>query len=247
MCVNARASELNPSSAVGHLASQATATNHNHRDGDLRVPFVKDDSTQCKGKSHWEVFLSGVYFGWGGTDAHDADSGLLGTTRECGILNVVGVALKFGDRNRFSLGAGFQFRNYRLTQGHRFATATTGVTSIDLVNPTHEKPASDLYSYTVQFPLLYGKGFGKKFWVFAGGVMDWNCYAREYYQYSVDKTKYSESTRGLRQRKLTFDIVAGVTWNGIGAYFRYSPQPVFESGYGPKFDKTWMVGLALGF
>ncbi len=230
-----------------HSKEGLSTSEREGRDWTVRIPMAKSDTSKC-GKHQFELFLSGVYFGWGGTSAHDNWTGAPKLTHEWGILNILGGAYKFGNRNRLSLGIGYQHRQYRLKRDFQFVTANEqGDIDIATVPPAHEKPSATLHNYTVQFPLLYAKGFGKGFWAYGGCVMDWNCYASYDYNYQTDKTKHRETTHGLRQRKITFDLLAGLTWHGLGAYFRYSPQQVFASGAGPKLDKTWTLGITLGF
>lgn len=245
--INGDASKTNQHQAQHNKKAGESTTERERYDAILRIPFVKSDTSKC-GKRQFELFFSGLYFGWGGTNAYGTLKNTPKFTREWGILNILGAACKFGDRNRLSLGIGYQHREYRLKRDFQFVTANEqGDVDIVTVPPAHEKPCATLHNYTIQFPLLYAKGFGKGFWAYVGGVMNWNCYADYDYDFRTGKTKHKETTHGLRQRKITFDLLTGLTWHGMGAYFRYSPQHVFASGAGPKLDKTWTMGITLGF
>ena len=117
---------------------------------------------------------------------------------------------------------------------------------MDAWTPDKEKHNSDINIYTVQFPLLYHKDFGEDFKFFVGGILNWNCYADYHNSYKVHNTKYNTNTSGLRQRKLTFDAITGIGYNGLGVYFRYAPQSLFQKGYDEmNLDRTWTLGLMI--
>ena len=196
---------------------------------------------------HFDVFLSGVYLGWGHTNAAGEYHGTTSTTFQVGVLNLVGVAYHFGDRNRLSLGVGYQAKYHELKKAYTFASPVEKSLIIEKFPSEYKKTASQLLVHSVQFPLLYGKGFGKKFWAYGGGVMNWNFYASFDSNYKNNRTQVMTNTNGLNQRKITFDALVGLQWNHLGVYFRYSPQPVLNDGYGPKLNKSWNVGIALGF
>ena len=147
-------------------------------------------------------------------------------TREWGILNILGAACKFGDSNRLSLGVGYQHREYRLKRDFQFVTANEqGDVDIVTVPPAHEKPCATLHNYTVQFPLLYAKGFGKGFWAYVGGVMNWNCYADYDYDFRTGKTKHKETTHGVKSPLTCWPVSPGTAWGHTSAtaHSRCSP------------------------
>lgn len=212
----------------------------------------KEDNNGEEVERNFEVFISGFYLGWGHTNAQGEFHGKTGKTFEVGILNVIGSGYKFGDRNRLSLGVGYQAKYYELKKDYYFTTSMAGGV---LPNPTivsfpdeYKRRFSQMVVHTIQFPLLYAKGFGNRFWAYAGGVMNWNCYAYTSRNYKVENTRINEMTTGLHQRKITFDMLVGIQHNGWGVYFRYSPQSVLKKCENtPVLNKTWTIGLALGF
>lgn len=204
-------------------------------------------------KKNFELFTSGFYLGWGHTNAQGQFHGTTGKTLEVGILNLFGAAYKFGDRNRLSLGVGYQAKYHELKKEYSFTT--NPVLGEALQNPTilpfpdgYKSRSSELVVHSIQFPLLYAKGFGNRFWAYAGCVMNWNHYAYFERNYKIDKTRHNETTTGLDQRKITFDALVGIQHDGFGVYFRYSPQSVLKKGDNvPVLNKSWTIGLALGF
>ena len=46
-------------------------------------------------------------------------------------------------------------------------------------------------------------------------------------------------------RGFSLDYVAMVSYNGVGAFFRYSPQSVFKTSQGPEIKNRWTLGIVL--
>ncbi|MBO7609387.1 MAG: hypothetical protein J6S96_04210 [Muribaculaceae bacterium] len=204
-----------------------------------------DDCDTCVKK--FDFNISGIYFGWGGASINDQYSGMLGATQEVGILIAAGVEYNFGNKNRLTFGVGYQAKWYNLKSDYSFVGDDNG--NLDIVDFPLEfkKTSSMLAVHTFQFPLLYSKGINKNFELWAGPIMNWNFYASYKRDYKVDKTHINESTNGIHQRKISFDVVAGMNFKAIGLYFRYSPQSVLKDGTGPKIDNRWSLGIIAGF
>ncbi len=224
-----------------------TTSQREDNDWDVRVPFKKKKTEPNK----WEVFFNGVYVGWGKSRTTDDVKDFMGPTHEWGILNVIGVGYNFGglNRNRLSLGVGYHSRWIYAKKDHQFESSPIddAVVVMDKWGEGLERHNCEIELYTVQYPLLYNKGFNDNVNVFLGGILNWNCYAQYHNTYKVNNTKVDETTRGLRQRKVSFDAIAGINFGAVGAYFRYAPQSMFEKGYGPQLDRTWTLGLMLAF
>jgi hypothetical protein len=75
--------------------------------------------------------------------------------------------------------------------------------------------------------------------------MNWNYKAHADNHYIIGNSKYNISQCGLKQNKITFDIIGGLTVGHTGIYCRYSPNEVFKKGYGPEIKNTWMLGVAI--
>ena len=97
----------------------------------------------------------------------------------------------------------------------------------------------------MQFPLMFNQSLGKSWNVAVGAVMNWNFFADYKNTYRIGKSDYSETTRGLNQRKISFDCIAMLSWHGLGAYFRYAPQSVMKTGWGPEIKNRWTLGIVL--
>ncbi len=209
-------------------------------------PFSKCDSADKQ--HHFEVFLSDVYFGFGGHSIDAANRDAVNKSMcQIGVLNFVGLAYLFNQsRSRVSLGVGFDWTQYSMRNPYLWHRSDDGVVGWDKGATDYNKHHALLSVYSLQFPLMYRHSLGKRWGFSAGVVMNWHCYASFTNSHRIGMSDYNVTTHGLQQRKLSFDCVGMVTWHGIGAYFRYSPQSVFKAGFGPEMKNRWTLGFVLG-
>lgn len=211
----------------------------------FRHPFNRCETDSSKHR--FQVFLSDVYVGWGrmGTDAAYGSAMKKGAM-EFGVLNFVGLGYLFNQRRScLSLGLGFNWSKFGLNHPNVWTRSDAGVVGVTALSEPVDKHHASITLYSMQFPLMFSQSFGKRWNIAAGAVMNWNYYADFHNGYSLDKSYYGVTTHGLNQRKISFDYVAMLSWHGIGAYFRYAPQGVFKSGYGPEMNHRWTLGLVL--
>ena len=203
------------------------------------------DSTE--GKHRFQIFLSDVYVGWGGNHVNAPSSDVIkSTVWEIGVLNLASLGYNFNqDRSRLSFGVGFNWTHYGLRKNYSWCRGDGGVLGWQPNAENYDKHRSTLTLHSMQFPLMFNQSLGKKWDVAAAAILNWNYYADFRTAYSLDHSDYNVATHGLRQRKVSFDLLGQVSWHGIGAYFRYSPQSVFKTGYGPEMKNRWTLGIVL--
>ena len=189
----------------------------------FRHPFSKCDSNYKK--PHWEVFTSDLMFGWGGHSVASADRDLL--------------------KKSISLGVGFNWQRYNLKSPYFWARSNEGVLGYGELLEPFDKHRATLLVRSMQFPLMFDQSLGKNWNLAVGAVMNWNFFADYKNSYRIGKSNYTETTRGLNQRKISFDGIAMLSWGGLGIYFRYAPQSVFKTGFGPEMKNRWTLGLVL--
>ena len=211
----------------------------------FRHPFSKCDINDTK--PHWEVFTSDLHFGWGGHSVADVDRGCVKKSMsEIGILNLLAVGYNFNQgRSRVSLGIGFNWHRYGLEKPYFWSRSDDGVLGYTELAEQHDKHRTTLLVRSMELPLLFNQSLGKDWNIAAGAVMNWNFFANYKNTYRIGKSDYTETTRGLNQRKISFDCIAMLSWNALGAYFRYAPQSVMKSGYGPEIKNRWTLGIVL--
>lgn len=212
---------------------------------DIDEPGTESDYVEPEKK--WGLAVGYVYYGLGFMSSNGAASGTAGLVQEVGMLNLLGVQYKFNEKNRLSLGVGYQAKFYRLKDKYRFNTLDD-VTFVEQWPDGVEKRSSSLTMHTVQFPLLYRHDFSDKYAIYFGPVLDWNVYAKysTSHRVSNENTTYSTSTNGLYQRKVTVDVMLGFQCKPVGLYVRYAPCKLFKKGCGPDFDNVFTFGLSFG-
>ena len=165
---------------------------------------------------------------------------------EIGILNLVSLARVFNQgRSRISLGVGFNWHRYNLESPYFWDRSEGGVLGYHQFTEPFDKHRATLIVRSMQFPLMFNQSLGKGWNVALSAVMNWNYYADYHNSYRIGKSDYTETTRGLDQRKISFDGIAMLSWGGLGVYFRYAPQSVMKDGWGPEIKNRWTLGLVL--
>lgn len=218
----------------------ATEQKENHP---LSYQFGRCDSTHSK--RSFEVFTSDLYVGWGGNSVDKGNRDIIKRSRsEVGILNLIGLAVNL-NRTRLSLGLGFNWASYSLNKPNIWSRSNDGVVGFDNLTGPFDKHRASLLVRSMQFPLLINQFVGKHWDIAAGPIFNWNFYADGNNTYRQDKSDYSVTTHGLNQRKFSVDGIVIVSWRGLGAYFRYAPQSVFKTGFGPEIKNRWSIGIVL--
>ena len=214
--------------------------NENHQ---LRYEFGKCDST--KSKRSFDVFMSDLYVGFGGNSVGQGNRDIIKrSTMEIGILNLVGLGVNF-NHTRLSLGMGFNWTTYGLNKPYFWSRSDDGVVGFNAMTGEAKNLRTALLLRSMQFPLLFNQYLGKHWDITVGPIFNWNCYADITNSYSDDINNYNITTRRLNQRKFSVDGIVMVSWKGLGAYFRYAPQSVFKTGFGPEIKNRWALGLVI--
>lgn len=196
---------------------------------------------------HWETVCGDAYVGWGSATVDPSMRDQIKKTDwEIGVLNVLGVGYVFNQsRSRLSLGVGFNWSHYGLKKPYFWTRDTDGVTGYETNEMDYDKHHASLLVRSLQVPLMFSQSLGRH-WAFSvGGIFNWNCYASYGNHYRIDKSDYKVNTRGLHQRKASFDVIGIVNYHSLGAYFRFAPQSVFEKDKGPEIKNRWTVGVIL--
>ncbi len=207
-------------------------------------PMCGTDSVK---RPHLQVFLSDLYVGWGGNSVEKGNRELIKrSTTHFGILNVIGLGAVFNhNRTRVSAGVGINWTWHRLNKPTFWNIGEEGNVVLEPSSDAIKSHRATLTVYSLQFPLLFSQQISKRWNIAAGPVLNWNFYARYRNGYSLDGKDYSTSARVRNVRGFSLDYVAMVSYNGVGAFFRYSPQSVFKTGQGPEIKNRWTLGIVL--
>ena len=201
--------------------------------------------TDAKINKHWSVFTDGFYFGMGIKHNWDA----INNSFEIGLLNAVGVKYSTLHGQTFSLGAGIHHRSYSMKRPGMLMRNDNGEVFLSTYpNNSNDlkNRSSNLNYWTVQFPLIFRQHIASKLDIAVGGILNWNTYARVDNHYEWNKTDYDTHYKGLKQNKISVDVMGCLTWDEFGIYCRYTPSNFFKEKFGPEIKNTWTMGLILG-
>ena len=244
--VNVQGSKDNNSAnytyTVEHQANDMVNTSQ-EKDWEIRFPFSKDDSVK---RYHWSVTMDGFYMGGGIHHSWD----LINNSFEIGLLNFAAINYDSHYGQNISLGVGIHHKSFSLKRPNMLVRDEM----IDVVSAMHypegaesKDCSSNLNMWALQFPLMFRQKIYKSFAIRLGGIMNWNYMAQVNNHYKIGKSDYHITEKGLKQNKITFDLMGGLTLGQIGIYCRYSPNEVFKKGYGPEIKNTWTLGGCIGF
>ena len=226
--------------SVEHQANDKVTTSQ-EKDWEIRYPFSKNESN-----GHWSVTMSGFYMGGGIHHSWEK----INNSFEIGLLNIAAVNYDSHHGQSISLGVGFHHKSFSLKRPNMLVRDE----ATDIVSPLFypegveaKDRSSNLNLWAFQFPLMFRQKIYKSLAIRFGGIMNWNYLAQVNNHYFIGKTEYNITQRGLKQNKITFDLMGGLTLGHIGIYCRYSPNEVFKKGYGPEIKNTWTLGGSLAF
>ena len=213
-------------------------------DWDLNFPYTLSFSSD--NDHHWAITTNGFYMGGGISHSWN----MINNSFEVGLLNIAAINYSSLHGQDISLGIGIHHRSYSLKRPNMLTydenSATVGTTfypeGIDV-----KDRSSNLNVWAWQFPLMFRQKIYKTFAIRFGGIMNWNFKAQAHNRYKVGNTQNDITHRGLKQNKITFDLMAGLTFSHSGIYCRFSPNEVFKKGYGPEIKNTWTLGGVIAF
>ncbi len=213
----------------------------------LKLPFLKSRKSQRRYPSSsyyaFRQFYVGSVVPVGACDAFRS-------SWEIGIAEIGGATLRTSSVGpELSVGFGLGYRQIAVGKGSMLYSDATGCIALRPVPEEFGKVKSRIRTFNVMFPFTVRQRFSRcnNFGILLGAVANLNTYTKAFSNYTTDGVKCSESFKGLHQKALTLELVAGLGWfDEIGVYVRYAPCHMFAQGYGPGF-RTVSVGVALGF
>lgn len=231
---------VNYSYTVEHQANDKVTTSQ-EKDWEIRYPFSKNETS-----SHWAIVMSGFYMGGGIHHSWE----MINNSFEIGLLNFAAINYDSHHGQEISLGVGFHHKSFSLKRPNMLIRdELTDIVSSALYPDGVElnNRSSNLNIWALQFPLMFRQKIYKSISLKAGGIMNWNYNAQVNNHYRIGKTEYNITQKGLKQNKITFDVLGGLTLGHIGIYCRFSPNEVFKKGFGPEIKNTWTLGGCIAF
>ena len=135
------------------------------------------------------------------------------------------------------------FRNYTLSGHDKMFGVVNNEVAVGERPGSVSELSSSIYTYGLTLPVLVKQRFSKNFAISLGAQLNWNIYGRVRNHYEDGDDEVEVSTRGLKYRPLTVDLIGIVhVAKSFGFYCKYSPMSVLKKNYGPEF-KSVSVGV----
>ena len=105
-----------------------------------------------------------------------------------------------------------------------------------------------LWRFRYSIPLQYSYIFGKNAsWRASTGCeLHWNLFNQTNSHWTIDGNHVRELIENVNPNLVSLDLMASLSYRGLGIRFRYSPLPVFKPENGPTYQ-TWNVGMLVEF
>ena len=197
------------------------------------------------------------YIGYGFHGIYDADP-LFGEhtaflrNREI-YFNLAGLVLRplASEHHAITLGVDLDWDNYRLDPGHMWVPEGQAVRIVPIAEEGIKSVGrSILRVLSFDIPLDYTLS-SDSFAVTIGAAAQISLPGRtRFVGNDLNDSEIRNLKSGpyratdIRTNKVTWNAHAQITFDHFGIYGKFSPQPVFQDGYGPQFP-TWTVGLIL--
>lgn len=136
----------------------------------------------------------------------------------------------------YSIGLGFDWRNYGLGKEHRLDCEDNVVYVTDWGENVQKNHSSRIKVTSLTMPLMVRVPIVGKFAIKAGAVVNFNVHKSLKATYDLPDRHVTEFVDGMKINPVTVDLMAAATYKGVGLYFKYAPMRVLKSGYGPKFN-----------
>lgn len=217
--------------------------------------------TQTTVRSEWldkqkdknGINVGGFYLGFitppGAPDNYDTD---MSASIEIGFEPIQYRRYTRSGKQYFSIGLGFNWRNYRMTGHNRFVKnpATGYIETAAYPEEANHTSSSRIKVFSVNFPFRYTWRFNKDWQTSIATILSVNPHASIESKYKIPDEgvthRVKESENDIKQQKVSVDFMAQIHWKGLGVYAKYSPCRVLTKDFGPHFT-TFSVGISLGY
>lgn len=218
----------------------------------LKLPFINNDRDKVKatgndtGVHKTRRYVTGLkYVYWGWNFNYDNKAGIRNSF-EAGIADIIGIDWCTSRKTTLGVGLGLGFN--RVTSDNYMLFVRNG----DAITLTQAPDNADVDfarwdTWRFQVPLMYSQKLSGNFGFALATIINFNTYSTATNRYTIDRTRYTETIKGLNQRLVTFDFMTTIGFiNGIGFYAKWSPMTAMQYQYGPSF-RNFSIGVNLNF
>lgn len=202
-----------------------------------------------KSGAGWDLTVDGVCLGLTKAKGLQREGLQWAKSIEIGWLNAVAVRYNTSRNLSFSLGIGFDWRNYKSTTSDKYLVPTLS-RGIDWKSSNEDMnlKSTNLHIFSLQIPFLFRAHIPKtSLYVKAGPIFNCNTYASVKTIYD-DKfgNKCEYFSKGIKPQRFTVDLFASISLcKAVGIYVRYSLMQMMDAVDGLNF-KPLTVGVGIG-
>ena len=147
-------------------------------------------------------------------------------------------------RHSFTYGPGVSFKNFGITGNKAMIMTEDGDITIGRFKDGSIPRISRLTLFSLDMPLFYSFGFGRRYGITRGPVFNLNASSSLGNAYTIDGDKRKDKYRQVHCNLVTFDAMVQLNLKSVSVYGRYSPMNVMDKKYWPEFS-SWSAGVAL--
>ena len=202
--------------------------------------------------SRWKIFVfASEEVSYGSTFGDPAYFGGLKISDMIGDFGIVDIRYYPGRGNKF-LSMGWHVGTSRLSAkgtGQRFFQQGNRIILTpypDLATEIGESTTFWRFRYSIPFQYSYIFGRNASWRASAGCEVHWNLINQTNSHWTVDGNHVRELIENMHPNPVSLDLMASLSYSGLGLRFRYSPIPVFKPENGPAYQ-TWNVGMLVEF
>ena len=165
------------------------------------------------------------------------------------FVNVFNLNIRPAENFGISIGADYVFNTIRSEKSAFFVDENKKVQAIDfgdMVGSKAKKMRSNIEYSSFSFPVLL-KGLFGDFHIGAGAEAVLNFGGHTYTSYQEDNNKYEITQRKAKLNTFTFDAMAFISYNELGAFVKYYPKSSKVLAEGSVDYSYWTIGVVIGF
>lgn len=213
---------------------------------DFELPGLK--VTKTKTAQEVTISLSSSFsFGFIGGVNQDKDVSIdMGQSYEIEWGDVIRGKARIGKKDLVSIGMGFDWRNYRVTNHKMFAKDGRGIITMQDYPEGVEPKFSRIHTFSLSVPLKYYHYFNKNIFVAVGPELYFTPYGSLKTRYYEDGEKRKITAGNVHQNRFSVGVGAEIIIHKIGIYYKYNPFKVLQSSYGPSFS-SMTTGIKVAF
>lgn len=216
----------------------------------LKFPFMKNNepaSDECDNKPFKtrRYFTGMKYVYWGWNFNYDNKAGIKNSF-EIAAADLIGIDWCTSRKTTLGVGLGFGF-NRVTTDDKMLFVKDMDALAVASAPDEAEVDFARWDTWRFQIPLMFSQKLAGDFGFGLATIVNFNTYSTATNRYKIDRTRYTETIKGLNQRLVTVDFMATLGFvNGIGAYVKWSPMTAMQNLYGPSF-RNFSIGVNLNF